>query len=372
VVPSQNFVYADVEGHIGYYAPGRMPIRAHGDGARPVEGWTGDAEWTGWVPFGALPHVLDPPSHFIVTANNRPEPASYPYMLGLEWAEPYRAQRITDLLRSGAAGRRFSADDFATIQRDTLSLHAQALLPLLLARAHPDDARDRQALDVLRSWNFDARGDLAAPAIFEAWFLRLAPTLAGDELGPLVTENYQGRFSFVARFVANTLASHDAAWCDDVRTPRRETCDDAVTTALHEAVVQLGERLGGDIAGWRWDAVHHAIFPHQGLDSIALLRPLLSRAVPNGGDWSTVNVGPVAADHPFEQRSVPGYREIIDLSPANDSRFLVDVGESGHFLSPHYADFLPDWKAVRHRKMRMDRTDIERGAIGHLKLTPAR
>ena len=115
---------------------------------------------------------------------------------------------------------------------------------------------------------------------------------------------------------------------------------------------------------WRWDAVHRAVFPHQGLDAVQALRPLLSRSVPNGGDWSTVNVGPVAADAPFEQRIVPGYREIIDLSPANDSRFLDAVGQSGHFLSPHYDDFLPDWQAVRHRKMRMERAEIDSGAIG--------
>jgi penicillin amidase len=94
--------------------------------------------------------------------------------------------------------------------------------------------------------------------------------------------------------------------------------------------------------------------------------------VPNGGDWSTVNVGPVAADAPFDQRNVPGYREIIDLSPANDSRLLDAVGQSGHFLSSHYADFLPDWHDVKHRKMRMERADIDRGAVGHLRLTPQR
>jgi penicillin amidase len=123
---------------------------------------------------------------------------------------------------------------------------------------------------------------------------------------------------------------------------------------------------------WRWDAAHPAVFPHQGLDSVAALRPFLSRSVPNGGDWSTVNVGPVAVETPFEQHSVPGYREIIDLSPFNDSRFMNDVGESGHPLSKHYADFLADWHDVKHRKMRMDRVDIEKGAIGRLTLRPAR
>ena len=101
VVPSQNFVYADVEGHIGYYLPGRIPIRASGDGSSPAEGWTGEMEWTGWVPFDELPHVYDPPGHFIVTANHRPVPPDYPYHIALEYPNPYRAQRITDRLREG-------------------------------------------------------------------------------------------------------------------------------------------------------------------------------------------------------------------------------------------------------------------------------
>jgi penicillin amidase len=258
------------------------------------------------------------------------------------------------------------------MQRDTLSLHAKALLPLLLAHARPDATPDQRALATLREWNADASGDSTAAAIFGAWFLQLAPTLAGDEIGPLALDGYQGRFSYITRFVINTLTTNDARWCDDVRTEKKETCDEAVTAALRKGVSDLTARLGGDMTRWRWDAVHHAVFPHQGLDSVAALRPLISRSVPSGGDWSTVNVGPVAADTPFEQHTVPGYREIIDLSPANDSRFLDAVGQSGHQLSNYYADFLPDWQAGKHRKMRMERADVERGAIGHLTLAPLR
>ncbi len=367
IVPSQNFVYGDVAGHIGYYAPGRIPIRARGDGSLPADGWTGDAEWTGWIPFAELPHVYDPPEHFIVTANNRPAPASYPHLLTIDFPEPYRAQRITDLLRHTPT---LTPDDFARIQADTVSLHARALLPTLLAHARPKSAVDQQAVDLLRRWNDDARGDSAAAAVFEAWFLRLAPTLVGDELGPLVTESYQGRFTYITRFILHTLATNDNAWCDDVRTPAHETCDEAVTIALHDGVGDLRKNLGGDLSRWRWDAVHRAVFPHQGLDAVAALRPLLSRSVPNAGDWSTVDVGPVAADQPFEQHSVPGYRQIVDLSPGNDSRFIDAVGESGHPLSQHYDDFLSDWRAVKHRPMRMDRKDVEAGAIGRLRLLP--
>ena len=159
-------------------------------------------------------------------------------------------------------------------------------------------------------------------------------------------------------------------WCDDSRTPATETCDAIVTAALHDAVQDLTQRLGADLTRWRWDSLHRAVFPHSGLDSVASLRALFSRSVPSAGDWSTVNVGAVAADRRYEQRAAPGYRQIIDLSAANASRFLDAVGESGHFLSRHYDDFLSDWAAVRYRPMRMERADIEPGALGHLRLEP--
>jgi penicillin amidase len=374
VVPSQNFVYADVAGHIGYYAPGRIPLRASGDGSRPADGWTGEAEWTGWVPFDELPHAFDPPEHVIVTANHRPAPPAYRYNLGLEWTEPYRAQRITDLLGMSAgpgrhANARFTSDDFARIQADTVSLHAKSLWPILLKRTGELSVADQPALDLLRRWNFDATADSAATAIFQAWFLQLAPMLVGDEIGPEALDMYQGKFSFVSRFLSSTLASNDSPWCDDVRTAKRETCDEVVARALRAGVDDLQRRLGGDMTRWRWDAVHLAMFPHA-LDSVAALRPILSRSIGIAGDWSTVNVGVTAADHPYEAHTVPGYREIIDLSPANDSRFLDAVGESGHPLSTHYDDFMKDWRAVAHRKMRMDRAEIDRGALGRLRLTP--
>ena len=367
VVPSQNFVYADTRGHIGYYAPGHIPVRAAGNGSMPADGWTGDAEWTGWVPFDELPHVLDPPEHLIVTANDRPVGGDYPHLLGLEWPVPYRAQRIRDLLRRDA---KFTPDDFAAIQADRLSLHARAMAPRMLAHAKPSTDADRRAVDAVKSWNLVAGPESAAAAIFEVWFLHLAPAIAADDLGPLALRSYESRTTFVTRFLEHTLDADDEAWCDDQTTPQRETCDDEVTRALHETVAELTDRMGSDQSSWRWDRIHPAVFPHSGLDAVALLRPLLSRSVPSAGDWSTVDVGAVSTDFPYEQRSVPGYREIIDLSPANDSRFLNDIGESGHPLSRHYADFLEDWRNVRERPMRMDRSAIDRGALGRLRLVP--
>ena len=367
VAPSQNFVYADVNGHIGYYAPGHIPVRASGDGSTPANGWTGASEWTGWIPFEALPHSFDPPQHFLVTANHRPMPPGYPYLLATEYPNPYRAQRITELLTDK---RGLTPNDFRDIQADTLSLHARDLLPLLLRHVSADSAQARQALDLLRQWNFDGSGDSAAEAIFQAWFLHLVPAVVGDELGPELQKSYEGRFSYITRFLTGILTNGSSPWCDDVHTPSAETCNAAVTTAFASALADLEHRMGRDVGRWRWDTIHQAVFPHQGLDTVGLLRPLLSRSMPNDGDWSTVNVGPVATAAPYTQTSIPGYRQIVDLSPANDSRFLDAVGQSGHPLSAHYDDFMDDWRAVRHRAMRMDRPAIGRGAVGRLRLIP--
>ena len=116
--------------------------------------------------------------------------------------------------------------------------------------------------------------------------------------------------------------------------------------------------------------MHHGVFAHAALNALPVLGRWLRRSVPHGGDWSTVDVGPVYAPRPFDQHSLPGYRQIVDLSPVNDSRFLDAVGQSGHPLSPHYDDGLPLWATGKHRRMRMDRAEIERDAIGRLRLTP--
>ena len=370
IVPSQNFVYGDVDGHIGYYAPGHFPIRAAGDGTTISDGWTGEDEWTGWIPFDELPHAYDPPEHFIASANQKTVPNGYAVGIEGEWSEPYRAQRIIDRLRQQ---QKLTVNDFTSIQADTFSLHAKALLPLLLKRVHPMDATDARAVSILRQWNLDATENQAAPAIFQAWYYELLPAIVGDELGPEFTADYQGldRASYRSRFLFHTLADRNNIWCDDVRTPARETCDDAASTALHAGIARLTTQLGGNIETWTWGAIHKGIFAHSTLDTVPVLGGLLRRTIPHGGDWSTIDVGMVYAPKPFEQHALPGYRQVVDLSTTNDSRFLDAVGQSGHLLSPHYDDALKLWAAGRYRRMITDRPAIEKGAIGHLRLVPS-
>jgi penicillin amidase len=367
VAPSQNFVFADTSGHIGYYTPGRVPVRATGDGSRPVDGWTGESEWTEWIRFEDLPHVLDPPERFLVTANQRQAPATYPFDLGMDWQEPLRAARVTELLR---AKDRFAPDDFARMQSDTVSMQARRLLPVFLSRVTPKTTEERQAVSLLREWSLDARGDSVAAAIFAAWLQHIVPAITADDLGPRLGVNYQERFSSVTRFLEETLASDNSAWCDNVTTAPTETCADTATRALTSALEDVAARLGDDLATWRWDRLHRTVFAHQGLDAVRFMRPWLSRSIPNGGDWSSINIGTPSVNQPYDQRTVAGYRSIVDLSPMDDSRFIIDLGQSGNVMSRRYDDFLQDWGAVKHRKMRTKKEDIEDDALGRLRLTP--
>jgi penicillin amidase len=171
--PSQNFVYADVEGNIGYQAPGRIPIRASGDGAMPVPGWTGEYEWEDYIPFDDLPRVFNPPEGYIVTANNAVVGPDYPYFLSMDWSPGYRARRIVELIEEDST---LSLADMQAIQGDCSPVWAEDVLPYLLVlpatggESRPGEvSRLADALELLRAWDRRAERDSAGAALFEAF-----------------------------------------------------------------------------------------------------------------------------------------------------------------------------------------------------------
>jgi penicillin G amidase len=374
-----NVVYADTAGNIGYSLVGRIPIRASGKGALPVEGHSGANEWVGSIPFDDLPHAYNPPQHFIVTANNRPVSDGYPYFLGWEWFPHYRAQRISDLLQAKA---RLSPDDFAAIQGDTVSLQARELLPKLLALTTPQNDQQRRAIEFLKGWDGDTRSDSTAAAIYEMWFAGLPRAIAGDELAyKRRIVDYESNFTFTSRFLNTALAERTNPWCDDITTPEREDCAAIVGRALDQALQRLKTQLGANMAEWQWGRLHQVVFFHQPFDQVAVLRPFFSRSRPNGGDWSTVDAGAFPAwvyryeeryDRAYDlsQRFGPSYRQIIELSSPPGGRFIQAIGESGHFLSPHYDDYMDDFLALRYRPMRFERTAVEQNLQATLRLEP--
>lgn len=365
--PMQNFVFADTAGNIGYYAPGSLPIRAKGNGSSPVPGWTGEYEWTSYVPFDELPHTYNPPDDFIATANNKVVPDSYPYLISTSWASPYRAQRIVEMIKDKP---KLSIDDIAAMQADVHSALAQEILPSLLTAKAPD-ARTTAAIDFLKGWDGTIKGDSPQAAVYEAWLMEIGTRVFSDELGVDLWNEYRGWNDYITMSFVGMLKGQQSDWCNDITTAAIEDCATTLGNALSDGLKTMATYQGSDdFKGWRWDRVHQAIFSHNPLGNVPQLRPLFRRSMPNSGDAATVNVAPPRRNDPYNQYHVPSYRQIIDLSDLNNSRFMHTVGQSGYVLSSNYSDLLDRWVRVEYLPMRFAQDTINAAQSGRLTLQP--
>lgn len=359
VTPSQNFVYADVDGNIGYFAPGRIPIRVEGhDGRLPVPGWASEYEWQGFIPFDDLPRAFNPPEGYIATANNRVVGEEYPYLLSTDWAPPYRAERIVEMIEEMSSGaRKISLDDVAAMQADWKSAQVRDLLPFLLT-VPAKDARQQQALDLLKDFDGVMRMESAAVAIYQAWMLHLERALFEDDLRAGLFEEMSTRANPI--FLVNVLndPALAAVWCDNVLTVPVESCTDTAQVALDYALDDLSKRMGEDINRWRWDRIHITQYPHNPFSEVSYLKWIFHRAIPNGGDRYTVNVAPVKLSEPYVQTHTPGYRHIIDLSNMVNSRFMITTGQSGNVLSRHYDDLIRRHRDVEYLPMLFGKENV--------------
>ena len=360
VTPSQNLIYADAEGNIGYYTPGHIPIRPDGDnGMLPVPGWDGQHEWQDWIPFEDLPHSYNPEKGYIATANNRVVDESYPHLISNDWAPPYRAERIVQLIEQGIAGDgTLSIDDMAAIQGDRTSTQVAGLLPFLLA-VEPEDERQALAIGYLEGWDGNLGLESIAASIYEAWMIQLERAMFEDDLrGDLYVE-LATRANPV--FLLNVLDDpvQGAAWCDNVLTAPVEDCQETARVALELALDDLEMRMGGNMEGWAWEKIHLTQYPHNPFSQVAYLKWLFHRSIPNGGDRYTVNVAGVNLSSMYNQTHVPGYRQIVDLTELNRSRFMITTGQSGNVLSPHYADLIRRHRDVEYLPMTFGQENVQ-------------
>ncbi len=360
VTPSQNFVYADVDGDIGYYAPGRIPIRAAGDnGMAPVPGWDSQHEWTGWIPFAELPHAHNPAAGYVATANNRVVDDSYPYLLSNDWAPPYRAERIVALIDElSSDGRKLTLADMAAIQGDRTSTQVGQLLPFFLS-VEPADDRQRHAIQQLQGWDGELGLESVAATIYEAWMIHLERALIADDLRGELYDEMANRADplFLADLLGEPTLS--AAWCEDVLAVDAQSCQDTARQALDDALDDLETRLGSDMARWQWQELHRTQYPHNPFSQVAALKGLFHRSIGTGGDRYTVNVAPVKYASLYDQTHAPGYRHIVDLANWQNSQFIITTGQSGNVLSAHYDDFIQRHRDVEYVPMAFGRENVQ-------------
>jgi penicillin amidase len=363
--PHQNVVYADRAGHIGMIAAARVPVRRPDNeamGRVPVPGWDAKYDWQGFLPFEDMPQWVDPASGEIVTANDKITPPGYKPFLSVDWFPPYRSERIRELL---AQHPKHSMDSFAAIQADTLSRLARELLPVArAARPQTEAGRDTQTL--LAAWSGEMKAGERAPLAFAAWYRELTRLVYADELGSLFDESWDLRATFMIAVMKGENGMQ--RWCDDVSTPRHETCEELASRAFDLALPDLERRYGGIIP---WGDAHKAQGIHRPFGVVPVIDRYFNIEPATPGDSYSVDVGGYTirdAALPFGNRHAPSLRAIYDLADLDRSLYMQSTGQSGNVFSPWYADMAERWAKVEYITIPTQRAAI--AAAHTLTLTP--
>jgi penicillin amidase len=326
--PSQNTVYADVDGNIGYMMAARVPIRKKGRGQIPVPGDSDDYEWTGYIPFEQLPQALNPDSGLIVTANARVVGPSYKPYLTDRWEEPYRTARIYELLRDKGALR---PEDMLKVQTDTYSYPHAFLADQLSAAAktaQPKDDRTKKLIDGLKDWNGIADADSPEVSFLEETRRAAIEIVLEPYLG---TET--GLYSWrKTAFLQRILTDRPAKWLP----VGYKTYDELLVAAADRAVAVLGEMSNKSrVDDWAWKRFDALDMVHP-LGRTGPLKTLLSIT---GKPQSGTAYSPRAAT----KHHGPAMRFVANLGNWDDSIMLIPGGQSGQPGSAHYTDQFPYW-----------------------------
>lgn len=362
--PSENQVYADTKGNIGWVAAGKTPRRLGYDGLMPVPG-DGRYEWQGFLSLDELPKAYQPKQGFLATANQMNLPADYPVAerkVGFEWADSARWQRINEVL---AANTKVTLADAMDLQNDDTAMLGRRLVKLLQPLTS-DDAHVKQGLDLLKPWDARDAADSAAAAVFEVWIANhLGPVLL-KTTAPKAADLIAPEASSISALVA-AVESPDASFGADPAAAR----DRILRDSLGAAVADVASKLGPDPSTWRWGRLHVAKFDHA-------LMPLADKATA-----AQLSVGPLAyggaGNVPraatyrrtdYRLLSGASFRMVLDVGNWDASRTINTPGQSGDPFSGHYRDLAPLWATGQYVPLLYSLSAVEAATAEAITLTP--
>jgi penicillin G amidase len=388
--PSQNFVYADVDGHIGLQIPGRIPVREDKTdlGDRPVPGWDGLHEWTGYVKFDDLPRLFDPPSGIIATANAAAVDSKFPIFLGREWDPGYRVQRITDLLTAAGAHGGATIDTLNKVQLDTYVGRAHLVIAAL-GQATPTTDDGRTVLARMQSWNQHCDVDSTGCAAYMTFEYRLLRGLFDDDLGVDLARDYVGGTDSWQALIALLGKPNSPWWDDKTTTGVTETASAIVSAALDKAGSDLRTELG-DPASWTWGREHTITFEEATLGTAGIGPlswylnagpfPIAGAAGAVDNEYSQFSVGypdpkdssyvPGGLRQVFDVTNGPSYRLEIDMGDLDGARIVTTTGQSGNPFDRHYGDLIGDWLSGQEIGLPYTPAAVGRATVATLTFTP--
>jgi len=409
-VPSQNLVYADTKGNIGYQLPGKIPVRGKGEGRLPAPGWDPAYSWTGkYIPQNALPYEFNPKRGYIVTANQAViDKSRYPYLLTEDWGYGTRSQRITDLIESKIkGGGKMSTDDMRQIQLDNFSDIARLLVPKLL-KIDVSDKNVREAQKLLEGWDYTQDADSAAAAYFNAVWRNILKLAFGNKLpkelrvegqclwvepadstGPADEDQKVRECGERAadqaqpdggdrwfQVVNNIINDQTNDWwhLPKTRTQKATTTrDDLFKRALTDARWELTAKLGKDIDTWNWGRLHRLFLKNQtlGTSGPGVLQYMLNRGPwkLDGGE-ATVNASGWNAAGGYSVVWVPSMRMVVNLADLDKSKWINLTGASGHAYSAHYTDQTDKWAQGELLSWSFSKTAVDKSTTDTLVLEP--
>jgi penicillin amidase len=366
IVPSQNLLYADVNGNIGYQMPGNIPLRAADhDGMLPVPGWTGEYEWQGYIPFEELPYTFNPAEGYIITANNAVVGPDYPYLISNEWDHGFRAQRLLDLIE--AAPDPITMDYIKEMQGDNLDKLAESIVPAL-TKIEFTDPDLIKAQKMLGEWDYQADMDSTPAALFMVFWQNLINNAVQDDLPDYFHVGVGSRSRQIFRQLVN---SPENPWWDDPTTTKKEDLEDIFRLTLEESYRQLSKEQGNDPQNWKWGELHTITFRNQVMDSFPGIKTAFNRGpFPTSGGSEIINATGWDEWAPFEVDWLPSMRMIVDLNDLSHSLTVHTTGQSGHAYHPNYIDMADMWRNIQYHPMLWQYDTLQAEAENLLILTP--
>ena len=332
-----NFVFADVQGNVGWRVSGTLPIRAGSDGAVPQAVTDGTDNWVGWIPFTEMPHATNPERGWLGTANQKTVGESYPYYFSSYFAPSYRYRRISQLL--DAPGEK-TVDDHWQFQHDTKNLMAEELAPIMAAAlsAHEDTEPMGR---ILSEWSFMDEPDSAAPTIFQSVYREFAEMVFSDELGSELTAIMLGSWYFWQQRLEKMTKTGDSSWFDNINTAQRvETRDELFHQAALAAAKDLGHEIGGSPGNWLWGKVHKIEFVNP-LRRQGSGKSLVGGQVhAMGGSGETLLRGWYDFDRPAWVTHSASLRMVVDLGDPDKVLAVLAGGVAGRTFHRHFNDQL--------------------------------
>lgn len=330
-VPAQNFVFADQKGNIAFKANGIIPIRKKGNGVLPVPGYLSEYAWSGYIPFETLPKIENPESGFIATANTSTTP-DYPYFVSNVWAQPYRKQRIDEVL---SETKKFTYQDMQALQMDVENLYAREFLKDMLKHTNVSE-EEQEVITILENWNLQDDKDLAAPLIFHTWMMKLREVTYRPWMDEYVYHFMPHKEHYTDELLRKAFRNESLEVFH-----KQGGIEEVLTASLKETISTLKQKYGKNVQAWKWGDGHKLLFKNSLSAASPILAYLLNpKTHPISGSKITVQAASQnekgIVDHGASWRFVYDFMD-------NAAYHIVGPGQSGHFMSKYYKNQIKNW-----------------------------